>query len=295
MSSMRDFRIRIKSVNETMQITKAMNLIASSKLKKARKQMEDSIPFFEKLQKTIQDIITHSPNISSHKFFDKRADVNKKRIGYVIITADKGLCGSYNQNIIKHSEALLNEHQSNSEQYLFVIGHMGRDYFKKKHYIIDTEFLYTAQNPTYYGVRDIAETLVAMYEKHILDEVHVIYTQMTSVIRQEVKAVKLLPLETSEFKIDNSSKEKYNSYFEYTPSPQKVLDILIPNYIKGFLFGVMVQSYCSEQSARMTAMDAATKSADDMIKQLTLMYNRARQAAITQEISEIIGGANALM
>lgn len=295
MASMREIRTRIKSVGQTMKITRAMNLIASSKLKKARKQLNDTLPYFEKIQSTLKDIVAHSPDIQ-HRYFDKRDDVQEKRAGYIVITADKGLCGAYNHNVIKLAESTIKEESEKRQlqKFLFVVGHMGRDYFRRKNYNIDIEFLYTAQNPTVYRAREIAESLVSMFDKRMLDEIYVVYTRMESSVKQQPEIIKLLPLEESEFDTSKDPGEQYREYVEYDPSPEKVLDFLVPNYLKGLIFGVLVESFCSEQSARMTAMDAATNSAKDMIKQYTLQYNRARQAAITQEISEIVSGATAL-
>ncbi len=288
MANMKDIRLRIKSITETMQITKAMNLIASAKLKKARKQLNDTLPYFEKIQGTLNDIIVRSPEIN-HKYFGSRKNKNVRKSGYIVITADKGLCGAYNQNVIKLAERHMKDKQ---ETYLFVIGYMGRDYFKSHNYNIDVEFLYTAQNPTTYRAREIAESVISLYNDGMLDEVFVVYTTMESAVNYQPQIIQLLPMEKSDF--DSSSDIRYREYMTYEPSPSQVLDILVPNYIKGLVFGALVESFCSEQNARMIAMDGATKSADKMIKELTMLYNRARQAAITQEISEIVGGAEAL-
>lgn len=293
MPSMRDIRMRIKSVKETMQITKAMNLISSSKLRKARKQLNDTLPYFEKIQSTIKEIMAHGLEVE-HRYLGNTDKTERKRCGYIVITADKGLCGSYNHNVIRLAEDLMKKnHDAGSENYLFVVGHMGRDYFKRKRYNIDIEFLYTAQNPTLYRAREISEMLVSMYDKDMLDEIYVVYTKMYSAVKQQPEVIKLLPLEKSEFE-QSETDHKYKEVVTYDPSPARVMDILVPNYVKGLIFGTLVEAFCSEQSARMTAMDAATNSASDMIKELSLLYNRARQAAITQEISEIVGGANAL-
>lgn len=290
MTSMRDIRIRIKSIKETMQITRAMDLIASSKLKKARRQLNDTLPYFEKNQDTLKDIIANSPEIE-HKYFDKREKVKKKMRGYVVISADKGLCGAYNHNVIKFAE----EHMGGKQdKYLFVIGQMGRDYFSHNNYVIDVECMYTAQNPTTYRAREIVETLISMFQRELLDEIYVVYTKMQSAVKQEPEIIKLLPLEKVEFGDNIHSERKYIEDVVYEPSPSKVLDILVPNYLKGLIFGALVESFCSEQRARMSAMNAATKSAKELIKKLTLLYNRARQAAITQELSEIVSGAEAL-
>lgn len=288
MANMSEIRSRMKSIKETMQITNAMYLIASAKLKKARKQLRDTEPYFEKMQSTIADIIKHTPE-ASHAFFDERKETENKKYGYIVVTADKGLAGAYNHNILKLAEQQLSKHSDNK---LFVIGQMGRQYFKQKGIPIDVEFLYTAQDPTIYRARAIAEIMIELYQKRILDEVYVIYTKMVSSVRLEPEIIQLLPLVKKEW-TETELKTKYEQIATYVPSPDAVLDTLVPNYIKGLLFGTLVEAFSSEQTARMTAMDAASKSAKDMIKDLSLLYNRARQSAITQEISEIVGGAEA--
>ena len=304
MASMRDIRTRIRSIGETMQITKAMNLIASSKLKKARKQLNDIMPYFEKIQTAISELVLYSPDVE-HEYFNHRKDVSAKKVGYVVISADKGLCGAYNHNVIKLAE----EHMklTSNERYLFVVGHMGRDYFRRKNYNIDVEFLYTAQDPNIRKARDIAMTLVSLYNDKLLDEIYVVFTKMESAVKLQPTVLQLLPLQKQDIhdnkmhhkneverKRPDDSATDFKPIIQYDPSPKVVLDSLVPNYIKGLIFGALVESFSSEQSARMTAMDAATNSAKDMIRNLTLMYNRARQAAITQEISEIVGGSEAL-
>lgn len=289
MANMSEIRLRMKSIKDTMQITNAMYLIASSKLKKARKQLHDTKPYFEKMQSTIADIIRHTP-ATSHIYFDERKELRHKNRGYIVVTADKGLAGAYNHNVIKMAEQQLAKHRKNS---LFVIGQMGRQHFKKQKTPIDVEFLYTAQDPTTFRARAIAETMIDLYTKNLLDEIYIIYTKMVSSVRLEPQIIQVLPLVKKEWTSDTELDTKYKQFATYVPSADAVLDTLVPNYIKGVLFGALVEAFSSEQSARMTAMDSASNSAKDMIKELSLQYNRARQAAITQEISEIVGGAEA--
>jgi F-type H+-transporting ATPase subunit gamma len=174
--------------------------------------------------------------------------------------------------------------------YLFIVGQVGRQYFKRKGVHVDYEFLYTAQNPSLYRAQRITETILELFEAGELDDVYIVYTKMISPMKSEVVFSKVLPLERRKFE----KKKEHISDARFEPSPEIVMDHLVPNYVKGLIFGALVESFSSEQNARMTAMEAATKSAKDMLRELDLLYNRARQASITQEITEIVSGANSL-
>lgn len=288
MANTREIRSRIKSIQDIMKITNAMYLISSSKLKKARKSLQATKPYFEGLQSTIHDILVRAPHIHQ-VFFERREDIvpEERKKGYLVITADKGLAGAYNHNVIKMAEE---EMKKSSNNYLFVVGQVGRQYFLKKGVNIDAEFLYTAQNPTMHRAQDISEVIIDLFTHNKLDDVYVIYTKMVTPMKAEVQFTKLLPLERRKFERRAAGYQ----HAKFDPSPEIVMDHLVPNYLKGLIFGVLVESFSSEQNARMTAMEAATKSAKDMLKSLELAYNRARQAAITQEITEIVSGAKSL-
>lgn len=291
MANMTEIRSRMKSIQETMKITNAMYLISSTKLRKAREKLDATAPYFELLQSTIKDILFHSPDIN-HTFFDQRKKIkpeDKKR-GYVVMTADKGMAGAYNHNVLKLAEEKLAKGNNNT---LFVIGQMGRQYFMRKKVRIDGEFLYTAQDPSMWRARNIAETLVDLYRMENLDEIYIIYTKMITPLKSEPEIIQILPLKRQSFEEMNVELEKYHKIADYSPSPKVVMDHLVPNYVKGLIYGALVESFSSEQNARMMAMQGATDSARDMIKELSLLYNRARQAAITQEITEIVSGAKA--
>lgn len=299
MANIREIRERIDSIQQILKITNAMYLISSSKLKKARKSLDATTPYFEKLQSTIESILEHTPH-TRQLYFDRRQNVteeNRKK-GYIVITADKGLCGSYNHNILRYTEQKIDS--SNPDNcYLFVMGHVGRMYFQnriknKKHGYLDGEFLYTTQNPTLYRAREIAEIVMEKFEKKELDEVYLIYTEMTNSTQFEPKTVQLLPFSRRHFGKSSDGTMKKLPKASFSPSPEEVMAYLIPNYAKGIIYGAMVEAFCCEQQARMTAMDSATNSAKDIIKDLSLLYNRARQSAITQEITEVVGGANSL-
>lgn len=289
MAGMKEVRDHIKSVEETLKITNAMYLIASSSLRKARKQLEDTLPYFEKISSTISDILHHSPDIH-HAYFDQRADKAGRQVGYIVITGDKGLAGAYNHNVLKLAEESM---CAQCAPTLFVIGQMGRAYFSGKGIPIDGEFLYTAQDPTMARAREIGNTFVDLFLNGQLDEVWIVYTKMVNPLRLEPVCTKLLPLERDLFPWQRRPSEHYTKTVAYLPSESVVLDQIVPGYLKGMIFGALVESYCSEQNARMTAMDSATENAKKLLKDLNLTYNRARQSAITQEISEIVGGVAA--
>lgn len=297
MPNIREIHERIESIRQILKITNAMYLISSSKLKKARKAYEDTSPYFKKLQETLSDILVHTPE-TRQRFFDKRANIpiEKRKMGYIIITADKGLCGSYNHNVLKQAEVELKKAFENN-CYLFILGQVGRLYFQRRnndidHSSIDGEFIYTTQNPTLFRAREIAETILEKFVKKELDEVYLIYTGMDGKNNFEPKTVQILPFKRIHFGLDKDGRLKKLPKAEFIPSSKEVMNYLIPNYVKGLIYGAMVEAFCCEQQARMTAMDAATSSAKDMIKDLSLMYNRARQAAITQEITEVVSGAD---
>ena len=269
MANMTEIRSRMKSIQETMKITNAMYLISSTKLRKAREKLDATAPYFELLQSTIKDILFHSPDIN-HTFFDQRKKIkpeDKKR-GYVVMTADKGMAGAYNHNVLKLAQERLAQGNDNT---LFVIGQMGRKYFTKKNVRIDMEFLYTAQDPSMWRARNIAETLVDLYRKEKLDEIYIIYTKMVTPLKAEPEIIQILPLKRQSFEEMNVELEKYHKIADYSPSPKVVMDHLVPNYVKGLIYGALVESFSSEQNARMMAMQGATESAKDMIRELSLL------------------------
>jgi ATP synthase, F1 gamma subunit len=289
MANTREIRSRIKSIQDIMKITNAMYLISSSKLKKAKKSLAATKPYFEALQATISDILVRVPQISS-TYFDLRPEIEKsnRKIGFLVVTADKGMAGAYNHNVIKRAEEEMKKIGGNDK--LFVIGQVGRQYFNRKGYNIQGDFLYTAQNPNLYRAGDISRSLIELFEAKELDDVYVVYTKMVTPMRADVQFAKLLPLERKEFEQRQSGYLQAN----FDPSPETVMNQLVPNSLKGLIFGILVEAFSSEQNARMTAMQAATDSAKDMLKNLGLQYNRARQAAITQEITEVVSGAKSL-
>ena len=292
MESMRDIRTRKASVQKTMKITKAMYLMSSAKLKKARARLDATVPYFMKLQDTIADILAHSPEMEDIYFTEEVMEPAKedgKKRGYIVITSDKGLAGAYNHNVIKLAEAELAKSSDNT---IFSIGVSGKHYFRKHEGLgtVDTEFSYAAVEPTIWRARDLMEHVLKLYRDGQLDEVYIIYTKMRNAISMEAEMLRVLPLTKHMFNHEEDAGDFTNTYL---PSPQAVLEQIVPNYAIGLLYGAMIEAFASEQNARMTAMDNATTNAEEIIKDLTLLYNRVRQAAITTELNEVVSGAAA--
>lgn len=293
MAGITEIRGRMRSIQQTLKITNAMYLISSAKVKKARKQLQEVEPYFDRLAKTILDIFRHSPQLQHRYIEGHHKPKEERKTGFVVITGDKGLAGAYNHNVLKLAESYLARKQDST---LFLIGQMGRHYFEKKNIPIDAEFMYTAQDPTLDRAQGICDTLVDLYERGALDEIYLVFTHSYSAMRMEPEIIKLLPLDRAMLSARRglSEADQYRDVVRYEPSPEAVLDVLVPGVIRGYIFAALVESFCSEQSSRMSAMDSASESARDMLKTLSLEFNRARQGAITQEITEIAGGAEAL-
>ena len=293
MAGITEIRGRMRSIQQTLKITNAMYLISSAKVKKARKQLQEVEPYFDRLAKTILDIFRHSPQLQHRYIEGHHKPKEERKTGFVVITGDKGLAGAYNHNVLKLAESYLARKQDST---LFLIGQMGRHYFEKKNIPIDAEFMYTAQDPTLDRAQDICDTLVDLYERGALDEIYLVFTHSYSAMRMEPEIIKLLPLDRAMLSARRglSEADQYRDVVRYEPSPEAVLDVLVPGVIRGYIFAALVESFCSEQSSRMSAMDSASESARDMLKTLSLEFNRARQGAITQEITEIARGAEAL-
>ena len=291
MANAKEIQDRMKSINDTLKITNAMYMISSSKLKKSKKMLSDTEPYFFTLQSEMSRILRHLPDIKDI-YFENSEDNKKteeKKVGYIVITADKGLAGSYNHNVLKMAEEHLKSHPNNK---LFVLGELGRHYFEQRGIEIDRQFHYTVQNPTLNRARNISEEILGMYREGELDEVYIIYTSMENAIQEETQILQLLPLKKASFDVKLPA-DILMEELALKPSPEAVMDRIVPDYVVGFVYGALVESYSCEQHARMMAMEAATKSARDMLHELDILYNRARQAAITQEITEVIAGAKA--
>lgn len=295
MAGIHEIRQRIKSIRDTRQITSAMKLISASKLKKAQLQLSQMMPYHRKVESTMAEILTHSGKISNI-YFEDRWNKADKRTGLLLITGEKGLAGGYNANINKLCESLILDAEN---PVLLVLGQIGRRYLISHGYTIYEEFDFPFHEPTVKMARLIADEILELFRKGYIDEVYMAYTEMVSPLASEPLAIKLLPLSRAMLLTHvgadpNIIRSEVDDIFHYDPSPGAVFDILIPKFLKGVIYAALVEAFTSELSARMTAMDSATSNADDMIKELGLLYNRARQSSITQEITEIVGGASAL-
>lgn len=281
----RDIRRKIRATEKMSQITKAMNMVSASKLRKAEKVIKEYRLFIEYIQNTIAQILNSNLEIT-HKMLQQR---EVKRTGYLLITSDRGLAGGYNNNLIKKFENDVNiKHQSNDEFIVGVLGQKGFRYFVNKDInLLNTKPVNMRDDVQFVDIIDIIQLFIDMYLVGEIDEIIIYYNKYINTIKQEVSAERIIPID----KIEGNQKP---ILYEFEPSPQKVLDTLMPIYVQNLIYGYILNAKTSEHASRMTAMKSATDNAEEVIDKLTLHYNRARQAQITQEITEIVSGAAAL-
>ena len=292
--NVQDIKRRIKSVNSTKQITYAMELVASAKLRKSRELAEGRRPYFEAMIESMGRIVEKSG--STRNVFMNQREI--KKVAYIVLTGDKGLAGGYNANICK----LVEDHITNkADAVIYAVGSRGRDHFRNRDYIIQGEYLGISERPNFFNAREVTAVVMEGFKNGDYDEVYIVYTKFISTISQHASLMKLLPLSVEDLKpakkaevVEDQAKSKDLTVMLYEPDPEELLNQLIPNFVSSTVYGSMIESAASEQGARRTAMESATTNANEMIDALTLKYNRVRQAAITQEISEIVGGAEAL-
>jgi F-type H+-transporting ATPase subunit gamma len=296
MASLKDIKTRIGSTKKTKQITKAMEMVSAAKLNKAQGKAEAFQSYKNKIQEVVFSIAAGSEDVS-HSMLTDRDEV--KKTGYLVITSDRGLCGAYNSGLLRETLKTINErHKSTDEYGLIVMGRVGRDFFKKRNMPIYQEIIGLPDRPDYADIKNIASTTVKMFEDELFDEVFIHYNHFLSAMSQQVTEAKLLPLTgITESEGDKEEKESQPSGavldYIYEPDAGAILEDLLPHYAESLIFGSLLDAKASEFGARMSAMRSATDNADNMIGELTLKYNRARQAAITQEINEIVSGASA--
>ena len=277
---MKEIKTRVES---TKQITKAMELVSSSKFRKAKERAESARPYFNTLYNTVQDIAKNTSN--SRNVFLKERKVNN--VCYIVIAGDRGLAGGYNSNILKAVIA----HNKLGTGKVITVGKKAKESLSKRGYEV-IDYIESVEKCVYEDANRVAQTAMEAYKNGEVDEVNLVYTEFISALSQEPKIVKLLPVT-----IDNTNTEKEvkkgKAAVQYLPSADAVLGYVLPKYVSGSVYGAIAESFASEQAARRTAMESATDNANEMISKLELVYNRARQAAVTQEISEIVGGAAA--
>lgn len=303
MPSTKEIKGRMKSVSDTQKITNCMYMIASTKMRRAKAELDKTRPYFDALQTEIERVFQVDRKIKSKYFYEedipgkkesdtdraKRLKVERGAVACLVITADKGLAGAYNQNILKAAMAMREEY---TDLKLFVVGEYGRRFFDTRHIAVEKSFLYTAQNPTISRAREIGKVLLDQFDKNEIREIYILYTDLKSSIREEVIKERLLPFYRSDFKTEKG-KGKLQKDFEFVPNLRTVLETSARNYLPGYVYSALVDSFCSEQNARMEAMSAASDNAEKIMDKLRLQYHRARQAAITREITEVSAGAKA--
>ncbi|MCP3975423.1 MAG: F0F1 ATP synthase subunit gamma [bacterium] len=284
-AELRQIRRRIRSVQSTMKITRAMELIATSRIAKARLRVAEAKPYTAKMTDVIRNIAAAGG--LSHPLLERR---EVKTSGVLVVTSDRGLAGGYNSNVLRLAERALNAHRANNRPIqLYVIGAKAESYFRYRGYQIQDSFLGVTDTPTYGDARAVANILLDDYEQEKMDSVEVYTTRFVSALTQTPVLWPLLPIEPPEM-----SEDTQIAGYSFEPSPEEILGRLLPRYLEGTIFGILLEASASEHAARRRAMKAATENAEELTKALTREGNAARQAEITTEISEIVGGAEAL-
>lgn len=285
MASMRDIKRRQASVQSTGQITKAMKLVSTVKLQKARGRAENTKPYFDGMYSTVASILARSGNIR-HRYL--KADTDKKK-AVVVITSNRGLAGGYNSNIVK---LIVNNPDFRPENtVIYAVGRKGIEGLTRKGYTVSKDYSSCIDEPIYSDAMEISKDLLNAYAAGEIGEIYLAYTFFKNTVSHIPTLKKLLPVDAGEYELTEEEK-KIPMNFE--PSEEEVLEMVIPKYVSSLIFGGLVEAVASENGARMTAMDSATSNAEELISDLSLKYNRARQSAITQELTEIIAGANAI-
>jgi F-type H+-transporting ATPase subunit gamma len=290
--SLREYRARIKSVESTKKITRAMELIAASRIIKAQQRAQQAAPYARELTRAVSAVATYSH--VDHPLTTERE--NPKRAAILVVTSDRGLAGAYSSGVIKEAERLVEKlREEGKESRIFVSGRKGVAYYKFRNREIADSWTGHSDQPTYDVAKAIGETLINQFndEENGVDEVHVVYTRFRSMLVQEPTDIRLLPLEVVEGE-EKPDEADVLPLYEFEPSAEEVLDALLPQYVEARIFFALLQASASELAARQRAMKSATDNAEELIKKYTRIANQARQAGITQEISEIVGGVNAL-
>ena len=291
MASTSEIRRRIGSVRQTQKITHAMYLISQAKLRKAKQELSNTRPYFDALQTEIGRVFNADAAVESRYLEPAQLPVKEVplRPACLLITADKGLAGAYNQNAIRQAQQFMADYPDTD---LYVVGEYGRRWFAQRNIPIEKSFLYTAQNPTLGRARQIAELLLERYDADEINAVVVVYTDMKNGLEAVVRQAQLLPLHRERF-VAAAANTARDELYEFIPSPDAVVNNAARSCLTGYIYSALVDSFCSEQSARMTAMNAADQNAEELLKDLSVQFNRARQAAITQEITEVSAGERA--
>jgi F-type H+-transporting ATPase subunit gamma len=284
MATLIDLRRRIRSVKNTQQITKAMKMVSAAKLRRAQERMMASRPYTAKLMEVLASLATRA-NPEDHPLLKVKGDQN---VELMVVTADKGLCGSFNANLIKGALHFLDERR-NYNLSLHLIGRKGVDYFKKRKYIVTNQYTNIFKQVRFEDAKEIADKTIRAYTEGDLDAIYIVYNEFKSMLSQRIVLKRLLPLE----RLPEPTAQQTLDYI-YEPDPETIFDKLLPHYLEIQIYQALLESAAAEHAARMSAMEAATENAKDMIDSLTLKMNKIRQAAITKEIIEVVSGAEGL-
>jgi F-type H+-transporting ATPase subunit gamma len=286
MATLREIRNRITSIRSTQQITKAMKMVAAAQLRKAQESIFAIRPYAHHLKELIAHLLAVSPELRSVPLLAKRP---VERVLLVVVTADRGLCGAFNSNIIRTAARRYAEYKD-KEVALFTVGRKGTEHFVKRDYTVNNKKINFFNNLTFEDALEISRNLISAYRQEKYDRIEIIYNEFKSALQQNVILEQFLPFVADEEMVSQPAQVD----FLYEPDKQSIIVEAVPKDLNVQVWRILLESNAAEQGARMTAMEAATDNADELISRLTLFYNRARQAAITKEISEIVGGAEAL-
>ena len=282
MASMRDIKRRKTSISSTQQITKAMKLVSTVKLQKAKNKAEETTPYFRYMYQTVCSMLAKAGNID-HPYLRESASDQK---GIIVITSNRGLAGGYNSNIIR---LITGSDIPLESAKIYTVGRKGQEALARKGYHMESDYSDVMEAPTYEDAQAISKEVLSAYAKGEIGEIYLAYTHFKNTVTHEPRLMKLLPVESEETENDSINDIPMN----FEPVEEEALDLIIPKYVTSLIYGGMVESVASENGARMQAMDNATSNAEEMIDKLTLLYNRARQGSITQELTEIIAGSQA--
>ncbi len=285
LASLKEIKGRIDSTKKMKQITKAMEMVSASKLNRAEENAKSFVPYSEKMQEVVGSIARNNTD-AEHPMLEQR---EVKKTGYLVITSDRGLAGAYNSSVLRNVyQTIMDRHSSEDEYAVIVIGRVGYEFFQHRNVPIAKSILGLADQPDFADIKELASETVQLYLDEEVDELNMYYNHYVSAISQQVTSKKLLPL------TDLETGSTSTSQYEYEPNQEDILEVLLPQYAESLIYGALLDGKASEHAARMTAMRSASDNANDIIDDLSLSYNRARQAAITQEITEIISGVAAL-